>query len=92
MSKTILKIEAMSWTASLLGVMGWLFVATQGMGCAVSPKHWYKPGATQAEFQRDKEWCEHALLTSAEAITSQFYTFEECMETKGWHEIDESRP
>lgn len=58
--------------------------------CSSSPKQWYKPGATHAMFRQDKEWCENALLVSPESMSSQFYTFEECMEKKGWTQVDTS--
>lgn len=83
----------MRWTMMpiLLGVIGLLFLSI-GAGCNASPKRWYKPGATRAQFQQDKEWCEQALLTRAGTLTTKFYTFEDCMEMKGWQPIDESRP
>ena len=58
--------------------------------CSSSVK-WYKLGGTSTGFSQDKAACEQALLGSGESgLPKQIYTFEGCMERKGWQQIPAS--
>ena len=59
------------------------------IGCASTPKRWYKSGATAKMFERDKSDCEDNLLeTSTSGLDNQLYTLESCMQAKGWTILD----
>ena len=58
--------------------------------CSSAPKRWYKIGATPKMFQRDKSACETALQSLENRTSQDFYTFEGCMESKGWTELESS--
>ena len=54
-------------------------------GCSTTPVKWYKAGVSQATFSRDKAECEDALLsTGTTQELKDVYSFEGCMETKGY--------
>ncbi len=54
-------------------------------GCSTTPVKWYKPGVSQATFSRDKADCEDALLsTGTTQKLKDVYSFEGCMEAKGY--------
>ena len=54
-------------------------------GCSTTPVKWYKPGVSQATFSRDKADCENAWLeTGTTEKTKEVYSFEGCMEAKGY--------
>ena len=54
-------------------------------GCSTTPIKWYKPGVSQATFSRDKAECEDALLsTGTTQQLKDVYSFEGCMEAKGY--------
>lgn len=74
-------------TQSLLFVL--ILVGVGFHGCASAPKQWYRSGGTPAQFEHDKEECENALLqTGTTGFQTHIYTFEECMEAKGWSLLD----
>ncbi len=60
-------------------------------GCISTSVKWYKPGASGANFSQDKDACERALLGSGDSgMPKQIYTFEGCMERKGWQQVPPS--
>ncbi len=69
-----------------------LFLLIGLPGCATSPQKWYKAGATSHHFERDQSDCEDAVLSSGTttATNAQTYSFEGCMEGKGWIVLDPS--
>ena len=67
-----------------------VFISLVFTGCSSTPKRWYKLGATSQMFQRDKSNCENALFSNEDRTSSDFYTFEGCMEGKGWTELEPS--
>ena len=65
--------------------LGLGFIALLTFGCSTTPIKWYKPGVSQATFSRDKAECEDALLsTGTTQKTKEVYSFEGCMEAKGY--------
>jgi hypothetical protein len=65
--------------------LGLGFIVLLTLGCSTTPVKWYKPGVSQATFSRDKEDCENAWLTTGTTeLTKEVYTFEGCMEAKGY--------
>ncbi len=61
------------------------------LGCSTAPTKWYKAGVGQETFSRDKAACEDSLLnTGTTGYSAQVYTFEGCMEAKGYMAIPES--
>ena len=53
--------------------------------CASSPSEWYRAGATAKDFEHDQQICEDAVLnTGTTGLTASVYSFEGCMERKGW--------
>jgi|GEM_PF-645108 len=65
--------------------LGLGFIALLTFGCSTTPVKWYKPGVSQATFSRDKAECEDAWLTTGTTeLTKEVYTFEGCMEAKGY--------
>ena len=69
-----------------------LFIMALGLtilNCSSSPKQWYKSGATAKQFERDKVDCEDSFLEIATTGSQkERYTFESCMEGKGWIILD----
>lgn len=60
-------------------------------GCFSNSVKWYKPGATAASFSSDKDACQRVLLGTGESnMPKQVYTFEACMERKGWQQVPQS--
>ena len=60
-------------------------------GCVSTSVKWYKPGATKTSFSQDKEACDVALLGAGDSgMPKQVYTFEGCMERKGWQKVPAS--
>ena len=76
----------MKLTNKRLGLgLGLGFMTLLIFGCSTTPIKWYKPGVSQATFSRDKAECENAWLTTGTTEkTKEIYTFEGCMETKGY--------
>jgi len=65
--------------------LGLGFIALLTFGCSTTPVKWYKPGVSQATFSRDKADCENAWLeTGTTQKTKEVYSFEGCMEAKGY--------
>ena len=65
--------------------LGLGFIALLTFGCSTTPVKWYKPGVSQATFSRDKTDCENAWLeTGTTQKTKEVYSFEGCMEAKGY--------
>ncbi len=53
--------------------------------CSTGPVQWYRAGTSQAIFIRDKTDCEEGLLgTGNNDLSQQTYSFEGCMEAKGY--------
>lgn len=70
----------------LFGVVAFCLTS---ISCSSTPKQWYKAGATAEVYERDKTDCEDSLLeTGTTGSASQVYTFETCMENKGWVVLD----
>lgn len=70
-----------------LGVLVFCFIT----GCFSTSVKWYKSGASASDFSQDKDACERALLgTGDSGMPKQIYTFEGCMERKGWQQIPSS--
>ena len=64
---------------------------TSTFGCSASGVKWYKPGVSQTTFSRDKSDCEDAIIGSGTSeISHQVYSFEGCMEGKGYTAIPRS--
>ena len=69
-------------------VLGILFFGLVCLGCS-EPKHWYKSGATAATYERDKSDCEDMLIEAPPGgAKGANYSFETCMESKGWVVIE----
>jgi uncharacterized protein YigE (DUF2233 family) len=65
--------------------LGLGFIALLTFSCSTTPVKWYKAGVSQATFSRDKAECENAWLeTGTTEKTKEVYTFEGCMEAKGY--------
>ena len=63
------------------------------LGCSTSSAHkWYKLGASASDFEHDSQACEDALLATATTSMSvaSSYSFDGCMEQRGWTIIDPS--
>ena len=59
------------------------------MSCASEPTRWYKAGATAAMYERDKADCEEQTLGTLTTMDkTQTYTFESCMEQRGYVALD----
>ena len=73
-------------------VLGNLFLGVMIMSCSSEPKRWYKAGATAATYERDSSDCEDVLIDTPGGGMSKIdsYTFESCMEQKGWVVLDKS--
>ena len=62
-----------------------LGVITFLTSCASSPSQWYRIGATAQDFEHDQQACNEAVLsTGTTSLNASVYSFEECMERKGW--------
>lgn len=69
----------------------WLILVCSLTGCFSTSVKWYKPGATAASFSSDKDACQSVLLGTGESnMPKQVYTFEACMERKGWQQVPAS--
>ena len=61
------------------------FNVTPLVSCSTAPVKWYRAGTSQAIFIRDKTACEDRLLaTGNNPVSRQTYSFEGCMEAKGY--------
>ena len=67
-----------------LVVLSILYLSLITLSCSSEPQRWYKPGGTVAMYERDKTDCEDELLAGAAGGSLKTYTFEGCMEMKGW--------
>ena len=66
-----------------------LFLGVMIMSCSSEPTRWYKAGGSVAMYERDKADCEEqtmGTLTSTDKVST--FTFESCMERKGWIALD----
>lgn len=53
--------------------------------CSTGPVKWYRAGTSQAIFIKDKTACEEGLLAIGNnELSQQTYSFEGCMEAKGY--------
>ena len=68
--------------------VGILFFACVTIGCSSTPQKWYKSGGTAAMYERDKSDCDDQLLAGDPGGMVKQYTFESCMEYKGWVLLD----
>ncbi len=60
-------------------------------GCSIEPSKWYRLGANDTDFEHDRQSCEDALLaTGTTGLSVSTYSFEGCMEQKGWKILDSS--
>jgi hypothetical protein len=74
-------IKKLEWTVAVL----------LACGCSTSSVEWAKTGASQATFSKDKSECEDLLLaTGTTGYSKNLYTFESCMEAKGYRAIPAS--
>lgn len=74
-----------------LFVLGVLFLGGVTLSCSSEPKRWYKAGGTVATYERDSSDCEDVLIdTPTGGSKVESYTFESCMEQKGWVILDSS--
>lgn len=65
--------------------LGLCLITLLTFGCSTTPVTWYKPGINQATFSRDKADCENAWMeTGTTQQTKEIYSFEGCMEAKGY--------
>ncbi len=65
--------------------LGLCLIALLAFGCSTTPVKWYKPGVSYSTFSRDKSDCEDAWLeTGTTQQTKGIYSFEGCMEAKGY--------
>ena len=72
-------------------VLGNLLLGVMIMSCSSEPKRWYKAGGTVATYERDANDCENILIdTPIGGSKVENYTFESCMEQKGWVVLDKS--
>ena len=70
----------------LLGVFVCCLATTS---CSSTPQKWYKAGGTTAMYERDSTECDNKLIdTPGTAIKVDSYTWESCMEAKGWVALD----
>ena len=61
------------------------------IGCSTTSVQWFKAGVSVDTFSHDKAECEDSLLgTGTTAYTKQAYSFEACMEQKGYRAIPAS--
>ncbi len=59
--------------------------------CSTAPVKWYRAGTSQATFIKDKTACEEGLLAIGDnQVSQQTYSFEGCMEAKGYTVIPAS--
>lgn len=71
----------------LITLLMFIFVVS----CSSGPEKWYRPGANAKDFEHDKVACEDAVLnTGTTGLSSKVYSFEGCMEGKGWTTLDSS--
>ncbi len=70
---------------------GILFLGFITLSCASEPTRWYKAGATKTMYERDKADCEEQTLGTVTTMDKmQTYTFESCMEQRGYVALDHS--
>ena len=75
---------------STIGILGILFFGLVCLGCSSEPRRWYKTGATAATYEREKSDCEDALIEAPPGgAKGANYSFETCMESKGWVVLEE---
>jgi hypothetical protein len=78
-------LELKITTQRLMVGLGLGLITLLTFGCSTTPVKWYKPGVSQATFSRDKAECEDALLsTGTTQRLKDVYSFEGCMEAKGY--------
>jgi len=71
--------------------LGILFFSLMTISCSSTPKRWYKAGGTVATYERDSSDCDDVLIdTPTGGSKVESYTFESCMEQKGWVVLDKS--
>ena len=64
-----------------------VFFGPMIMGCAET--QWYKPGVTKQMYEFDKDDCERKILDSpGTGYQGSLYSFESCMEGKGYMPLD----
>lgn len=57
----------------------------------MEPSKWYRLGATDKDFERERSICEDEMLgTGTTGLAKTTYSFEACMEQKGWKILDSS--
>lgn len=70
---------------------GTLFFLVLMAGCSIEPSKWYRLGANDADFERDRLSCEDELLaTGTTGLSASTYSFQGCMEQRGWKILDSS--
>lgn len=70
-------------------VFGILNIVVMIMSCSSEPKRWYKAGGTEAMYERDASDCQDTLIdVPVSGSRVETYTFESCMEQKGWVVLD----
>jgi len=77
----------MKRTLLFLGIL--FFFGLMTISCSSTPKQWYKASGTVAMYERDSSDCENVLIdmpTGGSKVES--YTWESCMEQKGWVVLD----
>ena len=76
----------MKRTLLILGIM---YCGGIILGCLPDSRQWYKSGATKQMYERDKEACDDQLLqTPTTGYQGTMYSFESCMEGKGYVLLD----
>jgi len=74
-----------------LFVLGVLFLGGVTLSCSSEPTRWYKAGGSVAMYERDASACEEQTLGTVTTMNKvDTYTFESCMEQKGWVVLDKS--
>ena len=59
--------------------------------CAMEPNTWYRAGASDKDFEHDRSMCEGTVLsTGTTGLAANTYSFEGCMEQKGWTVLEPS--
>jgi len=80
------ELSLMKQTLLFLGILAFCLTST---GCSETSQQWYKPGGTVAMYERDKSACENAILEGpTSGAQSDNYSWEGCMENKGWIVLD----
>ena len=70
-------------------IFGILYLGVMAMSCSSEPKRWYKAGGTAAMYERDSSYCEEQTVGTVTTMNKvDTYTFESCMEQRGWVVLD----